>query len=272
MSGIFGRGLIQQVDAVAEPAGAAAARAERSAGSSSKGGNGQRGVGVERGAEITLVEDPQLVIVDAGRALKVRTGRTFGDRVWARCERFSNAVMLVRWLAVSMEIAYRAELRQVADGQTSGGFSCRLVRLAEEEPRVPRQARDGKRPGTTAEPARLVADPQTYEQRRLDLNRLAMLRDRVHKFSLLKASRGWANRSVTVAIAACALEFEERVDVERVLLDIGTHLANLGHTGRVGDLAQVWRSVPVLGEPEFSMDSSGQLRAPKVTALAEAGL
>jgi hypothetical protein len=70
-----------------------------------------------------------------------------------------------------------------------------------------------------------------------------------------------------VAIAACALEFEEEPDVGQILLDIGAHLASLGHTGRVGDLAQVWRCVPVLGDPEFSMDSSGQLRAPKVTAL-----
>jgi hypothetical protein len=221
-----------------------------------------------RDQPVALVEDPQLVIVDAGRGLKVRTGRTFGDRLWARCERLSNAVLLARWLAVSMDIAYRAELRQVADGQTSGGFSCRLVRLAEEEPRgSPDPASPSRRTGNLGEPARQQPTLQMSEQRLLDCDRLLMLRDRVHKFSLLKASRGWANRSVAVAIAACALEFEEEPDVGQILLDIGAHLASLGHTGRVGDLAQVWRCVPVLGDPEFSMDSSGQLRAPKVTAL-----
>jgi hypothetical protein len=264
MSGIFGRGLIQQIDAAVEQSVVVDAQAERPGGAAPKGGNGQRGI---KSAPDTQVEDPQLVIVDAGRALKVRTGHTFGDRLWARCERLSNAVLLARWLAVSMEIAYRAELRQVADGQTSGGFSCRLVRLAEEEPS--RRVGTSKRrpPGDPVELTAQRSDPRMSDQRWLDCNRLLMLRDRVHKFSLMKASRGWANRSVTVAIAACALEFEEQPDIEQLLLDIGAHLASVGHTGRVGDLAQVWRCVPVLGDPEFSMDSSGQLRAPKVPAL-----
>jgi hypothetical protein len=107
-----------------------------------------------------------------------------------------------------------------------------LVRLAEEEHENSRL------------PPRCIT-----ETRKDELNRLAMLRDRVHGFSLLKANRGWANRSVAVAVAACALDCTDEPDVEDILKRVGKGLVSNGHAGQVDDLADVWKKVPALGEP-----------------------
>jgi hypothetical protein len=176
-------------------------------------------------------DSPLLVVVDAGRALQIRT-RKLRDRVIVRGEGVSTIVMLARWLTVSLDVAYRGELKRVEDGQCYDGHRCRLVRLAEEE-----QKDLGDIDALSAE-------------RQIQLDRLSMLRDRIRGFSLLKVSRNWANRSVTVAIAACALEFNEEADVEQILDDIGARLMNDGKNGQVGDLASVWKKIPVLGLPK----------------------
>lgn len=178
-------------------------------------------------------DEQLLVIVDAGRALQVRGGRTYRDRVLTRVEGVSTIVLLARWLAIAMDVAYRGELNRVGDGKFEDGYETRLVRLAEEEHKK-------------------HTDVATLDDvRQLELNRLTMLRDLVHSMSLLKASRGWANRAVTVAVAACALEFDEEQYLEQILHDIGSRLTTEVHSRRksVGDLSDVWKKVPVLGKP-----------------------
>jgi predicted acylesterase/phospholipase RssA len=177
-------------------------------------------------------DELRLVVVDAGRCLHVNTGRTFRDRLSNLGQRVSVAALLARWLMVAFDVAYHGELKRVADEEYSDGYECILVRLAEEEHENPR----------------LTAQCIT-ETRQDALNRLAMLRDRVHQFSLLKASRGWANRSVAVAVAACALDCKDEPDVEKDLELVGKRLVSNGHAGQVGDLADVWKKIPALGRP-----------------------
>jgi hypothetical protein len=223
VSGIFGRGLIEPRTSAEDGAlplgdGDGPQRVDRAA---------------RQGGLYTLVADPELVIVDAGRTLSVRYGRKVRYRLWAIAEWIWAFVMLRRWLQVALEVGYRDELKRVRDGQQSDGYKCRLVRLAEEEHKK-------------------HTDVATLDDvRQLELNRLTMLRDLVHSMSLLKANRGWANRAVTVAIAACALEFDEERHLEQILEDIGSRLTTEVHSKRkyVGDLAAVWKKVPVLGKP-----------------------
>jgi hypothetical protein len=169
---------------------------------------------------------PTVVVVDAGRSLEVNNDRTVKDRAAGMGERLAAMLLMVRWLKVALDVAYRDELGRVRDDQITDGYSYRLVRLAEEE----------------SEPGR---DDEGFSQTRHDdLNRLYVLRDQLHKFSLTKANRSTSNRAVTVAVAACALEFGHTPDIEAMLEAIGARL------GRGRELADTWRDVrvPLLGQ------------------------
>jgi hypothetical protein len=233
LSGIFGRGLIQArrkkyVDQL------------RKLGMKLALGQGDDAPHSVRSRQHKVVRphaaptgDAQLVIVDAGRALTIRTGRTVRDRFLNSCEGISSLAMLARWFQIALEVAYREELERVKDGKQFDEYSCRLIRLAEEE-----------RHDLSEDQVRLV-------QRQLELNRLALLRDRVHAFSLGRCRPLWANRAMTVAVAACELEFakDEDVEVEKILKTIGKTLTANGYKGDAGALADIWRKVPVLGWP-----------------------
>ncbi|MET0457702.1 MAG: hypothetical protein ABW195_00535 [Ilumatobacteraceae bacterium] len=172
---------------------------------------------------------PVLLVVDGGRGLRIDRGRSTADLAHHLLERLSAVYHLARWLQVSFEIAYRADLQRVADHQPSDGYECRLVRLAENEV-VPKPV-DG-------EPKWEIS-----QRRQDDLNRLILLRDRVHSFSLLRAGRQNIDRGIAVAVAACALEFEEEPDIPHLLEEIG------GALGRSDRLASLWTMIPVMGVP-----------------------
>jgi hypothetical protein len=169
---------------------------------------------------------PTVVVVDAGRSLEVNNDRTVKDRASGMGERLAAMLLMVRWLKVALFVAYRDELGRVRDDQVADGYSYRLVRLAEEEDE-PGLDRDG-------------FSPTRHEQ----LNRLYVLRDQLHRFSLTKASQTMSNRAITVAVAACALEFEHTPDIAGMLEAIGERL------GRGRELADAWRDVrvPLLGQ------------------------
>jgi hypothetical protein len=173
---------------------------------------------------------PLVVVVDAGRKLEVNNGGTLKDRATGVGERASALLLLVRWLKVALEDAYRGELRRVADGHKSRHYRYQLVRLAEEE----------DRPGH---------DQYGFSQQRHDdLNRLYALRDQVHSFSLMKSSHKSANRAITVAVAACALDREREPHISCILQRVGQRLG-WGYA-----LAELWDAirVPLLGTPRQS--------------------
>jgi len=177
-------------------------------------------------------EPTEVVVVDAGRRLPPET-RTLGARLARLGQRSSALILLSRWLQVAMDVAYREELKYVRDGNVVDGHRFRLVRLAEEE--------DLFDPLTgTVRNASMAS-----VRRRDDLNRLYVLRDQVHRFSLMRVNRTNANRTIVVAVAACALEFEHEPDIGSILAAVGEQL------GRGRALAEVWHGVrvPLLGEP-----------------------
>ncbi len=191
--------------------------------------------------------EPLVVIVDAGRTLVVNNDGTLKDRLTGMGERASALVLLARWLKVSLEVGYRDELKRVEDGRVADGFRYRLVRLAEEE----------MHPGR---------DEEGFSRRRNnDLNRLYVLRDVVHSFSLLKSSKTNSNRAIVVAIAACALEREYEPDLDHILERIGQRL------GRGHDLADVWREirVPLLGVPGTQLLELGPEEVRRADAIDE---
>lgn len=174
----------------------------------------------------------EVVVVDAGRSLPPET-RSLGARLARLGQRSSALILLSRWLQVAMDVAYREELKYVRDGNVVDGHRFRLVRLAEEE--------DPFDPLTgTVRNASMAT-----VRRRDDLNRLYVLRDQVHQFSLMRVNRVNANRTIVVAVAACALEFEHEPDIGSILAAVGEQL------GRGRELAEVWHGVrvPLLGEP-----------------------
>lgn len=177
-------------------------------------------------------EPTEVVVVDAGRRLPPET-RSLSARLARLGQRSSALILLSRWLQVAMDVAYREELKYVRDGNVVDGHRFRLVRLAEEE--------DPFDPLTgTVKNASMAS-----VRRRDDLNRLYVLRDQVHQFSLMRVNRVNANRTIVVAVAACALEFEHEPDIGSMLAAIGERL------GRGRALAEVWHGVrvPLLGEP-----------------------
>lgn len=177
-------------------------------------------------------EPTEVVVVDAGRRLPPET-RRLGARLARLGQRSSALILLSRWLQVAMDVAYREELKFVRDGNVVDGHRFRLVRLAEEE--------DPFDPLTgTVKNASMAS-----VRRRDDLNRLYVLRDQVHQFSLMRVNRTNANRTIVVAVAACALEFEHEPDIGSILAAVGERL------GRSRELAEVWHGVrvPLLGEP-----------------------
>ena len=177
-------------------------------------------------------EPTEVVVVDAGRRLPPET-RSLGAGLARVGQRSSALMLLSRWLQVAMDVAYREELKYVRDGNVVDGHRFRLVRLAEEE--------DPFDPLTgTVKNASM-----TTVRRRDDLNRLYVLRDQVHQFSLMRVNRSNANRTIVVAVAACALEFEHEPDIPSMLAAIGERL------DRGRELAEVWHGVrvPLLGEP-----------------------
>lgn len=185
-------------------------------------------------------EVTDVAVVDAGRRLPPET-RSLGARLARMGQRSSALILLSRWLQVAMDVAYREELKYVRDGNVVDGHRFRLVRLAEEE--------DPFDPLTgTVRNASMAT-----VRRRDDLNRLYVLRDQVHQFSLMRVNRANANRTIVVAVAACALEFEHEPDIGSILAAVGERL------GRGRALAEVWHGVrvPLLGEP-------GQLGPPEV--------
>jgi hypothetical protein len=178
--------------------------------------------------------DEVLVIVDAGRALVVRNDRGIKSRLLNLLESISSLAMLARWFKIALDVAYRSELKLLADNQEVDGYKCRLIRIAEEEAKSP-----------SPNEVRNV-------QRQLELNRLSMLRDRVHGFSILKCSPTWAIRATALGAAACAVEFAgSETDVIATILDeIGGVMVQRGdYGGRAADLADVWTKVAVLGWP-----------------------
>ena len=140
-----------------------------------------------------------LVAVDGGRRLVANHERTVGGRLRSVLERLSALYHLSRWLTVAFEISYRSELVRVADEQIDNGYRCRLVRLAEIELDPP------------APPGQPVLGLSATRQ--ADLVRLALLRERVHSFSLIRASSANVHRGIAVAVAACALEFADEPDI-----------------------------------------------------------
>jgi hypothetical protein len=171
------------------------------------------------------IDRPAFVVVDAGRKLNRNNGSSSRHRLSRLLERLLAVVLLSRWLIVALDIAYRSELKQVADGSVEDGYEFRLVRLAEEE-ELP------------------LRDDMTVARAAM-LNRLYALRDKAHELSLLGVSRKSANRAMTVAVAACALEFEPEPDMKLILDRIGQRL------GRGMELTDAWTGVyaPLLGEP-----------------------
>jgi hypothetical protein len=176
-------------------------------------------------AEQPQIDRPAFVVVDAGRKLNRNNGSSSRHRLSRLLERLLGLVLLSRWLVVALDVAYRSELQQVRDGSIEDGYEFRLVRLAEEE-ELP------------------LGDHLTTARAEL-LNRLYALRDKAHELSLLGVSRKSANRAMTVAVAACALEFEPEPDIAALLHRIGQRL------GRGAELADAWNGVyaPLLGEP-----------------------
>ena len=187
---------------------------------------------------------PLVVVVDAGRKLVVNNDGNLKDRATGVGERASALLLLTRWLKVALEDAYRGELRRVADGHKSRHYRYQLVRLAEEE----------DHPGH---------DQHGFSQQRHDdLNRLYTLRDQVHSFSLMKSSRNSANRAISVAVAACALDREREPQISRILERVGQRL------GRGNELAELWNGirVPLLGAPrQFPKLGPEQVRGSEPT-------
>lgn len=173
-----------------------------------------------------------VVVVDAGRRLPAEAA-SLGCRLTRFAQRASALVLLSRWLMVSLDVAYRNELRVVRDANVIDGHRYRLVRLAEEEDLFDPVT------GTVPDASRISL------RRRDDLNRLYVLRDQVHQFSLMRVSDANTNRTIAAAVAACALEFEHEPDIPRMLASIGHRL------GRGDQLANVWDDVrvPLLGQP-----------------------
>jgi hypothetical protein len=180
--------------------------------------------------------EPTLVVVDAGRALQAQDTGTARDHVRNVLQRLSTLAHLARWLVVAFDASYRKELARVADNSLSDGFRCRLVRLAEEEV-VQSRSEAGETRCISA-------------QRQDDLNRLVLLRDRVHGLSLLRVREADADRAIAVAIAACSLEFEEDPDVPQTLRWIGHRL------GRGDALAVQWAAIPLMGAPTATVPSA----------------
>jgi hypothetical protein len=177
-------------------------------------------------------EPTEVVVVDAGRSLAVER-RSLGNRVARLGQRSSALMLLSRWLKVAMDVSYREELKYVRDGNVVDAHRFRLVRLAEEEDPFDAVT------GTVRNASKISL------HRRDDLNRLYVLRDQVHQFSLMRVNRTNANRTIVVAVAACALEFEHEPDIPAMLEAIGVRL------GRGRQLTDVWHGVrvPLLGEP-----------------------
>lgn len=175
---------------------------------------------------------PLLLTVDTGRALVANDAESLTDRLLWWGQRLSLIALEARWLQVAFNISYLAEMGAVFDGAEADGFRLRLVRLAETEtdawsPLVP------------------------FAQRRRDLaqERLYVLRDKVHKISLLQATRGKAYDAVVCAAVACALEFQGQPDLTGptgILARVERQL-NLPQ----GVLVERWNSlkVPMLGQP-----------------------
>lgn len=169
-----------------------------------------------------------VLVVDAGRRLVATTGKQWRHRTQRWLERLSVVYHLARWLQIAFDTAYRHELAHVRDGQQADGCVFRLVRLAEREEQPDRRS-------VTAR----------SERRRGDLDRLTALRDEVHQLSLLGVTRVTASQATAVAIAACALEFDDEPDIVGLLGSIGERL------GRGSDLSDAWQAVriPLLGDP-----------------------
>jgi hypothetical protein len=188
-----------------------------------------------RGATVTTSRTPSepvdVLVIDAGRSLQPNDSATMAHRLSRAGERLSAVVLLARWLMVALDVGYRGELRGVSDGNVIDGNRYWLVRLAEEEP--------GFAAGQEADPD-VAAHEWLSTARGRDLQRLYALRDQVHRFSLMRANELNANRSMAVAIAACALEMEEEPDIVAHLKGIDDAL------GRNGNLVKAWTDVPLL--------------------------
>jgi hypothetical protein len=169
------------------------------------------------------VPRPRLVVVDAGRRLRPHNERSLKDRSVRIGERFSGLLLLARWLTIAVDISYRGELGIAQDGRVVGDYRTRLVRIAEDE----------------------LSGEHGSEWRRQQLVRLLDLRDQVHKLGLVGVTRTRAARAITVAVVACALEFEEEPDIEAILDAIAEPL------GCRGELSEVWAKLrpPHLGQP-----------------------
>jgi hypothetical protein len=176
------------------------------------------------GANPASSEQPNVLVMDAGRRL-VANGGTSGKHQFARIlERLSVVMLLARWLAVAIDVGYRSELDKVGDGSVNDGNMYFLVRLAEPE-------------STITNPGMLSAEECTRADH---FERLYTLRDRVHKFSLMGANRTNADRTIVAAVVACALEFEVNPSIEELLSSIGDKL------GRGTSLVDTWRKLPLL--------------------------
>lgn len=189
-----------------------------------------------RGLLIESAEpEPSLVVaVDAGRSLVVNRGRSLKDHVAGVGQRASVIALLARWLQTTLDVAYQTELRHLSRDPATviDGYGFALVRLAEDDTM-----------GVASEQPSTERATPVSAQRRDDLDRLFFLRDRVHKFSLVKAGRSRSNRAVAVAVAACALKLESEPDVVGLLKEVGSLL------DRGPELANVWLNVLVMGEP-----------------------
>ncbi len=169
-------------------------------------------------------EGPPLVLaVDAGRSLPQNSAWLLRNRAWRLGERLSSLVLLARWLQIAFERSNRDQLASVRDGNEVDGHVYTLVRLAEPE------RNSGPQGGPSG-------------KRGQDIERLRVVQEVVHRFSLMRASEGNADRTITAAVAACALEFEAEPDIEKTLEQVGNDL------GRGDRLLTVWRNVPLLRE------------------------
>lgn len=139
-----------------------------------------------RGAEGTLYfRDPteeSSLIIDAGR--NHRRPRGLG-----RLSTLSTIGMLSRWVQIALDNAYQRMLRQLAD--PSNGGTTRVARTAETD----------------------IAD-RHHERARTSIavRKLEHGRRRVRRFGLLGLNEHNARLTMTVAIAACLIEFETEDD------------------------------------------------------------
>jgi hypothetical protein len=167
---------------------------------------------------------PLVVVVDAGRKLVINNDATFKDRAAGGSQRASALLLIARWLKVALDVAYTDALERYKDGESPDGCFYRLVRLAENEEKLPG-----------------LDDEEGFSEKRADaLNKLYVLQEQVHRFSLLNADRKRSNLTIAAAVAACALEFEHEPKMEEILSTIGSDL------GRDGQLEEVWTSVRVV--------------------------